>query len=89
MIDDEIAVNLRPKYPQKQPEVDGKAGEQQDPLIQRAGNSEAIPQWTRLMLEIMYKIFGTYDFPYEFALIRPCQMTMSINAKINHFHRVK
>ncbi|KAA6377168.1 MAG: hypothetical protein EZS28_027304, partial [Streblomastix strix] len=36
--------------PQKQSETDGKASESQDPSIQRAGTSEAIPFWTRLML---------------------------------------
>ncbi|KAA6314275.1 MAG: hypothetical protein EZS28_055610, partial [Streblomastix strix] len=43
MIDDESAINLRPKNPQKQSETDGKASESQDPSIQRAGTSEAIP----------------------------------------------
>ncbi|KAA6403334.1 MAG: hypothetical protein EZS28_001129, partial [Streblomastix strix] len=38
------------KNPQKQPEADGKASKSQGPSIQRAGTSEAIPFWTRLML---------------------------------------
>ncbi|KAA6396881.1 MAG: hypothetical protein EZS28_007591 [Streblomastix strix] len=49
------------------------------PALTRYFASLYLQLWTQDFLQdlkIGYKIFGTYDFPYEFAIIRPRQMTI-------------